>query len=98
MVFTMAEGKFPKKPNDGIIIETCRKEFRNFSKDHEEKLINSLNSQIKTLNQIGVPSNDLKQHIESLKSIKKLVKEGKEDIAFTIFFKTFPSCLPHRSR
>lgn len=94
----MAEGKFPKKPNDGNILEICRKEFRNFSKDHEEKLINSLNSQIKTLNQIGAPSNDLIQHLESLKSIKKLVKEGKEDIAFSVFFRTFPSCLPHRSR
>ena len=38
------------------------------------------------------------QSKEILESVKKLIHESKEDIAFSIFFRTFPSCLPHRAR
>ena len=35
---------------------------------------------------------------DNMEKVKKLIKEGKEDIAFSLFFRTFPTCLPHRSR
>ena len=35
MAYTIAEGKFPKKPEYGNILEGCKKDFRKF-KDIEE--------------------------------------------------------------
>jgi hypothetical protein len=94
----MAEGKFPKKPNYGKIIEICKKDFRNFKKDHENRLINIFNTQIRRVNRLKMPNNELFTQKERLKSVKELINEGKEDIAFSIFFRTFPSCLPYRSK
>jgi len=39
----------------------------------------------------------LNNKAESIEEIRKLLKEKKEDVAFSMFFRTFPSCLPHRS-
>ena len=98
MVYTMAKGKFPKKPENGKILEACRKDFRNFKEDNENKVIENLDFRIKSTVQISTPNNILLNQKENLESIRKLLQEGKEDIAFSIFFRTFPSCLPHRSR
>ena len=94
----MAEGKFPKKPGYGNILEVCRKDFRNFKKDDGNRLIEHFHSRIKNLSQMDLPNNVLVNQKENLESIRKLIHEGKEDTAFSIFFRTFPSCLPHRSR
>jgi len=98
MVYTMAKGKFPKKPEYNKVLEVCRKDFRNFKEDNGNKLIENLDSQIKSTAQFSTPNNILINQKENLESIRKLIHEGKEDIAFSIFFRTFPSCLPHRSR
>ena len=94
----MAEGKYPKKPNYGNTVVACRKDFRNFKRDNGNKLIGHVQSRIKLLEQLGIPNKDIITQKENLESIRKLLQEGKEDVAFSIFFRTFPSCLPHRSR
>lgn len=94
----MAKGKFPKKPEYGKILEMCRKDFRNFKKDNGNKVIENLDFRIKNITQISTPNNILINQKENLESIRKLVQDGREDIAFSLFFRTFPSCLPHRSR
>ncbi len=98
MAYTIAEGKFPKKPRYGNVLEACRKDFRNFKKDIGHRVIEHFNSQIKEDFQTGAPNIILINREENLESIKKLIHERKEDIAFSIFFRTFPSCLPHRAR
>ena len=98
MVYTIAEGKFPKKPVYGKVLEICRKDFRNFKKDDGNRLIEHFNSRIKRLAKLDAPNKVLVNQKENLESVRKLIHEGKEDIAFSIFFRTFPSCLPHRSR
>jgi hypothetical protein len=94
----MSEGKFPKKPEDGKILVACRKDFRNFKNDNGKKLIKHFQSRIRIIEQMGAPSRELITQKEELESVRKLLQEGKEDIAFSVFFRTFPSCLPHRSR
>ena len=47
---------------------------------------------------MNIPTNVLVEQKDRLEMIKDLILEGKEDVAFSIFFQTFPSCLPHRTR
>ncbi len=94
----MTEGKFPKKPDYGNVMVACRKDFRNFKKNDGNRLIEHFNSRIKVSEQLGAPNTEIIIQKEELESVKKLLQEGKADIAFSIFFRTFPSCLPHRSR
>ena len=94
----MAEGKFPKKPGYGNVLEACRKDFRNFKNDNGNALIEHYSFRIKNLEQNGAPNQILINQKENLENVKRLIHEGKEDIAFSIFFRTFPSCLPNRSR
>ena len=98
MVYTIAEGKFPKKPEYGKILEACRKDFRNFKKDDGYRVDDHLHSQIEKSVRVGALNKLLISQREYLQGIRKLIHEGKEDIAFSIFFRTFPSCLPHRAR
>ena len=94
----MAKGKFPKKPEYSKVLEICRKDFGNFKEDNGNKVIENLEFRIKSNAQLSTPNNILLNQKENLESIRKKIQEGKEDIAFSIFFRTFPSCLPHRSR
>ena len=94
----MAEGKFPKKPGYGNVLEACRKDFKNFKKDNGNILIEHYTSRIENLEQNGAPNRILLDQKENLENVKRLIHEGKEDVAFSIFFRTFPSCLPYRSR
>ncbi|MFW9998770.1 MAG: hypothetical protein ACFE9Q_04695 [Candidatus Hodarchaeota archaeon] len=98
MSYTIAIGKFPKKPGYVNVLEACRKDFRNFKKDNGNHVIERLHSQIKYRAQIGAPNNVLIEQNENLENVRNLISEGKEDVAFSIFFRTFPSCLPHRIR
>ncbi|MFX0040781.1 MAG: hypothetical protein ACFFCY_01335 [Promethearchaeota archaeon] len=98
MVYTTTEGKHPKKPSYGNIVVACRKDFRNFKKDNENRLIEYFNSRVKMLEQLGTPNKEIIIQKENLEKVKKLLQEGKESIAFSVFFRTFPSCLPHRSQ
>lgn len=94
----MAKGKFPKKPDYGKVLEICRKDFRNFKENNGIQVIENLEFQIKNTVHSSTPNNILLNQKENLESVRKLIQDGKEDIAFSIFFRTFPSCLPHRAR
>ena len=94
----MAKGKFPKKPEYGKVLEICRKDFRNFKEDNGNKVIENLDCRIENIAQLNTPNNILLNQKENLESVRKLIQEGKDNIAFSIFYRTFPSCLPHRSR
>lgn len=94
----MAKEKFPKKPEYNKILERCRKDFRQFKDDNRNIIPENLDFRIKNIVQFSSPNNILIDQKENLESIRKLIQEGKEDIAFSLFFQTFPSCLPHRSR
>jgi len=98
MAYTIAESKFPKKPKYGSFLESCYKDFRNFKRDNEKRFDEILelkphqNNEIK--NNIALQE-DLKNNLEI---VKKFLKEGREDVAFSLFYRTFPTCLPHRTR
>ena len=97
-MYTIAEGKFPKKPGYGNVLEVCRKDFRNFKRDSGNKVYGLLNERILRLTELRMDPLSINNQKDNMKSIRELIKEGKEDIAFSLFFRTFPTCLPHRSR
>jgi len=94
-MYTIAEGKFPKKPGYGNILEACRKDFRNFKRDNGSKVYELLNEGILQIAELGMDPILINNQKDNMESIRKLIKE---DIAFSLFFRTFPTCLPHRSR
>jgi len=98
MSYIIAKEKFPKKPVSEKGLEICKKDFRNFKKYGRNKVIDYFQSEIKNTAHINTPNKDLVEQNENLESVRNLISEGKEDIAFSIFFQTFPSCLPHRNR
>ena len=98
MVYTIADGKFPKKPNDGTLLEACRKDFRNFKNDNGIEVEKHLNERISRLVQMGIDPTVVNAQIDNMGGIKKLIRRGQDEIAFSYFFKTFPTCLPFRSR
>ncbi|MFX1298096.1 MAG: hypothetical protein ACFFD2_25000 [Promethearchaeota archaeon] len=98
MVYTMAKGRFPKKPEETKILEICRKDFRNFKEDNGNKIIENLEFQINDNALLNTPNSILIAQKENLELIRELIHEGREDYAFSLFFRTYPSCLPHRSR
>ena len=98
IAYTIAEGKFPKKPGDGNLLEACRKDFRNFKNNINNKEKIFLNERHNRLVQNIVDSTLFSKQNESIEKIMNLLKENKEDVAFSMFFRTFPSCLPHRSQ
>ncbi len=47
---------------------------------------------------MNIPNKVLIEQNENLEMIRNLIRESRKDVAFSIFFRTFPSCLPHRTR
>jgi len=98
MSYTIAKEKFPKKPVSEKVLELCKKDFKNFKNDDGNRVIESFQSEIKSNNQIDTPNSVLIEQKERLEMIRDLNREGKEDVAFSLFFRTFPTCLPHRAK
>lgn len=78
-------------------MEACRKEFRNFKKDNGNKICELLNESILQFTELGMDPDLINNQKDNIEKVRKLIKEGKEDIAFSLLFRTFPTCLPHRS-
>lgn len=97
MVYTIAEGKFPKKPEYGNTLEVCRKDFRKFKDMGEVKINEFLPKRNAPSNQVTIDTRIILTQKENIEGIRKLIKEGKEQVAFSLFFRTFPTCLPRRS-
>jgi hypothetical protein len=79
-------------------LEACRKDFRNFKKDNGNKINGLLNEAIIQLTELGMDTELINNQKHTLEKVKKLIKEGKDNIAFSLFFRTLPTCLPHRTR
>lgn len=98
LVYTMAEGKFPKKPEYGNYLDTCRKEFRRFRDSDEQNIEEFFHNLDTPSTQEIIDPKILTAQRETIESVKKLLREDNEELAFSLFYNTFPTCLPHRSR
>ncbi|MFW9943036.1 MAG: hypothetical protein ACFFFT_18510 [Candidatus Thorarchaeota archaeon] len=98
MSYTIAKEKFPKKPVIQKVLEVCKRDFKNFKNDDENRVIEYFQSEIKKIDHLETPNSVLIEQKDRLEMIRDLIREGKDDVAFSIFFRTFPSCLPYRTR
>lgn len=76
----------------------CRKDFRNFKKDNGNKIYELLEKRFLQFAELGMDTELINNQKDNMEEVKRLIREGKEDIAFSLFFRTFPTCLPHKSR
>ncbi|MBY8985221.1 MAG: hypothetical protein KGD65_09150 [Candidatus Lokiarchaeota archaeon] len=97
MTYTIAEGKFPKNPKYGNVLEVCRKDFRKIKDVEENNMDEFFYTRNVPFTQTAIDPKIINAQKENIESIRELIKEGREDVAFSLFFRTFPTCLPHRS-
>lgn len=92
-----SKGKYPKEPKVGNFLEICRKDFNNF-KEHDYKSISHYLSVLVTVYENrGLNPEVIEEQKQNFEQIRKLISsQGNEQITFSNFLRTFPSCLPHR--
>ncbi|MFW9874882.1 MAG: hypothetical protein ACFFG0_17380 [Candidatus Thorarchaeota archaeon] len=79
-------------------MEFCRKDFGIFKKDNGNKICKLLIEKILHFTELGMDLTLINNQKDNMERIRKFIKEGKEDIAFSLFFISFLTSLPHRSR
>ena len=93
----LSKGRYPRQPDVAAVYTSCREDFRKFKERDGTVLSEYLSTLITVLERKGINPDIYKIQKDNLEEIKKLIKRGKEKIAFTHFTRTFPHCVPHRS-
>ena len=97
MSHALSEGKYPKPPEGPAVLTACREDFRRFREQNGNVLLEHLSTLITDLENRGLDPAVYKIQKESLEEVKALVAKGQERTAFSLFTRTFPYCMPHRS-
>jgi hypothetical protein len=98
MIFVLSKGKFPKKPQENNFLEICRKDFKELKKAGMNPLLEYISSLVLEIDKKDKKRDNIEKQKQDVKSIAKLIEEGKDKIAFSLLYRTFPYCLPHRNR
>ena len=98
MSYVLSKGKFPKNPKGVTISKLCEEDFKNLKERNGTILFEHLSTLIKDFEKRGINPDIYKKEKQDLEVIRELVMKGAEKLAFTQFARTFPYCLPHRSR
>lgn len=93
----ISKEKDPKEPKGGNFLEICRKDFRDFKEKKGEPIIEFLSNLIMEQERKGKEPGIIIQQKFNLENVRKLIKEGNERNAFSLFYRTFPYCMPYRS-
>ena len=98
MSYALSKGKFPKNPKGLTISKLCEEDFKNLKENNGTVLFEHLSTLIKDFEKRGIDPEIYNKQKQDLEVIRELVIKGAERVAFTQFARTFPYCLPHRSR
>ena len=100
--------KDPRDPRNGVFVEGCFKDFRDFKENPNEFFKNSLQMPyFSNLSQFNEQNIDLikirrleilKRQENDLERVNRLLNQGKDSEAFKEFIRGFPTCLPFRSQ
>jgi len=93
-----SEGKDPKYPKNGNYLDYCRKDFRDFKDKDGSEIIKILSTLVKDMEKRGSKPDVIIQQKTSLENVMKHISEGNKKIAFSEFYRTFPTCMPYRTR
>ena len=100
--------KDPRDPRNGVFVEGCFKDFRDF-KDNPDEVFKNYGqvSSFYNLSQKTDQNIDLikirrleiiERQRNDLERIRRLLNQGKESEAFREFIRGFPTCVPFRSQ
>ena len=90
MSHAISKGKYPKQPNETVVLTTCREDFRKFKERNGALLLEHLSTLIKDLEKRGINPEIYKNQKQELEEIRELVIKGTEKVAFTRFTRAFP--------
>ena len=93
----LSKGSYPRPPDGKAILTTCREDFRKFEERNGNLLLEYLSTLIKDLEKRGIDPDIYKNQKENLEEVKNLIVKGEEKVAFNLFTRSFPYCMPHRS-
>jgi hypothetical protein len=85
----------PRDPNN---FRQCVVDFYDFKERTSGREINFM---ARLIQDYKISGDDLKiasVYKTQLENVRKLISEKRDDLAFNVFFRTFPTCLPSRSR
>jgi hypothetical protein len=90
--------QFTEPPRDPNYFRQCMEDFFYFKERNSGRAIKNMGS---TIQEYKISGDDLKYtsiYKTQLDNVSKLISEKRDDLAFNVFFRTFPTCLPSRSR
>ena len=98
MAQTFSEGKPPRKPYEYGNIVICKEDFEDYKKFLEQKP-EKYNKDLthRVFREFGIEKTFIEFHNKFSNHLKELIKKGKQDMAFSLFVQSFPSCLPNRT-
>lgn len=85
-------------PRDPNFVHLCMADFYDFKERNSGRTIYFMGS---TIHEYKISGDNLKiasVYKAQLETVRKLISEKRDDLAFNVFFRTFPTCLPSRSR
>jgi hypothetical protein len=98
VIQSFSEGKPPRKPHEYGNVVICKKDFETYKKFLENKQVQDGKFDAASLfRELGVDNAFNEFHDMFSSHLKDLMKKGKEDVAFSQFIQSFPSCLPNRT-
>ena len=98
VIQSSSEGKTPRKPHEYGNVVICKKDFETYKRFLENKQVKDVKfDAVSLFRELGVDNAFNEFHDTFSNNLKNLIKKGKEDIAFSQFIQSFPSCLPNRT-
>ena len=98
MIESFSEEKPPRKPHEYGNVIICKKDFEIYKKFLENKQVKEGKfDAVSIFRELRVDNTFNEFHDTFSSHLKDLITKGKEDIAFSQFIQSFPSCLPNRT-
>jgi hypothetical protein len=98
MFQSFSEGKPPRKPYEYGNLMICKEDFEEYKNflERKPKQYNRILTQ-SLLREFQIDKSFIEFHDKFSGRLKELIKKGESEVAFSEFFQSFPSCLPHRT-
>ena len=85
-------------PRDPNYFRQCMEDFYYFKEKNSGSVRNFMTRPIQDYKISGDDLKIASVYKTQLENVRKLISEKRDDLAFNVFFRTFPTCLPSRSR
>jgi hypothetical protein len=98
MIQALSDGKYPRKSGNGTLLEICWRDFQNFKEKYNGNVLEFLSQLTIEKEERSRRPELLQIQKQQLDTTKAFLANIDEKRAFNHFLRTFPTCLPYRSR